>query len=136
MKNRERMNDREPNHTQLIGQSYFDDGKYFLFAPDEQVPDAVPRFRARGVAQQMSDGTFDFVRLQRKRYKTELVGKCAHGRVSKLHGGAIRLTLTFSPEEHIHITSALQKEMFEAIDHIKNFQDREFLDKLKNQKQQ
>ena len=34
MKNRERMNDREPNHTQLIGQSYFDDGKYFLFAPD------------------------------------------------------------------------------------------------------
>ena len=123
-------------HTQLEGMAFFhkEDLRTLLFSPDNPIPGITESFRSRGVAQQMSDGTFDFVRLQRKRYKTELVGKCAHGRVSKLHGGAIRLTLTFSPEEHIHITSALQKEMFEAIDHIKNFQDREFLDKLKNQK--
>jgi acylphosphatase len=123
----------EKEHKKISGSSYFDDGKYFLFAPDEQSPDAVPRFRAMGVAQQMSDGTFDFVRFKRKRFKTQLVGRCAHGRVSKLHDGAIRITLTFSPEEKIKLTTAVQKEMFEAIDHIKNFQDREFLEELKKQ---
>ena len=50
------------NHVQLGGVAFYDERKCFLFTPDQQgVRDQVPGFRSQGVAQQLSDGTFDFV---------------------------------------------------------------------------
>lgn len=81
------------------GLAYFDEGNFFMFSPDTRVVGATPRFRAHGVAQQMSDGTFDFVPSRRKRSDSTLIMKLSHGRVSKLKNGAIRLTLTIEAEE-------------------------------------
>ncbi len=81
------------------GMAFFDEGNYFMFAPDTRVIGATPRFRAHGVAQQMSDGTFDFVPERRRRANSRLLMKLAHGRVSRLKSGAVRLTLTVAGEE-------------------------------------
>ena len=49
-------------HVQLGGQAYYDERKYFMFTPAEPAPGMVARLRRMtGVAQQMTDGTFDFV---------------------------------------------------------------------------
>lgn len=81
------------------GLAYFDEGNFFMFAPDTRVLGATPRFRAHGVAQQMSDGTFDFVPTRHKKSHAQLLMKLAHGRVSKLKNGAVRLTLTVEADE-------------------------------------
>lgn len=81
------------------GLAYFDEGNFFMFAPDTRVVGATPRFRVHGVAQQMTDGTFDFVPTRRRKSNARLLMKLAHGRVSKLKNGAIRLTLTIEAEE-------------------------------------
>ena len=48
-------------HTQKSGMAYYDDTNYFLFAPDEPVVGSMPRFHRLGVAQQLNDGSFEFV---------------------------------------------------------------------------
>ena len=48
-------------HTLLSGMASYDGGRNFLFSPDEPVAGLLPRFRCHGIAQQMTDGTFDFV---------------------------------------------------------------------------
>ena len=44
-------------HVQIAGVAYYDESKYFMFAPDFIGKNRVPSLRMRGVAQQMSDGT-------------------------------------------------------------------------------
>lgn len=48
-------------HTQKSGMAYYDDTHYFQFAPDEPVVGSMPRFHRLGVAQQLNDGSFEFV---------------------------------------------------------------------------
>ncbi len=48
------------------GLAFFDEGNFFMFSPDERIVGATPCFRAYGVAQQMSGGTFDFVPTRRR----------------------------------------------------------------------
>ncbi|MEE1089666.1 MAG: hypothetical protein UIC63_11980 [Bacteroidaceae bacterium] len=43
------------------GMAYYDNCKFFMFCPDNAVPQSTEAYRYRGVAQQMSDGTFQFV---------------------------------------------------------------------------
>ena len=101
--------------TSFDGLAYFDEGGRFLFAPEETVPGRTARFRARGVAQQMSDGTFDFVPERQMRAQTRLLKKLAHGRLSEMKNGSVRLTLTVTPEEMRDMKEIIIKESNESI---------------------
>ena len=110
-------------HVQTGGQAYYDERKYFLFAPDDPVPGRVPRMRRMaGVAQQMTDGTFDFVAQPRVRSKSTLIKKLAHGRVSRTKDGAIRLTLEVAAAERLNIAETITRETTEAAAAIVDYQ--------------
>ena len=109
-------------HVQLGGIAFYDESKYFLFSPDEPVPDVVQRMRRmHGVAQQMTDGTFDFVALPRLKSQSTLIKKLAHGRVSLTKDNAIQLTLKVMRNENINIAETIAAEAADAADAIAIF---------------
>ena len=110
-------------HVQLGGMAFYDDSRCFMFSPDEPVPDVVQRMRRmHGVAQQMTDGTFDFVAQPRVKAQSTLIKKLAHGRVSLTKDNAIQLTLKVMPNENVNIGQAIAVESAEAVDAIVDFQ--------------
>ena len=110
-------------HVQLGGQAYYDERKYFMFTPDEPVPGLVPRLRRMaGVAQQMTDGTFDFVAQPRLRAKSTLIRKLAHGRVSRTKNGDVQLWLKISPQEQLNIGDTISSEAYAAAEAIREWQ--------------
>ena len=111
------------HNVQLNGQAYYDESNYFMFSPDDPTPDLVQRMRRmRGVAQQMTDGTFDFAPTPRVRAQSQLIKKLAHGRVSMTKDKAIQLTLKVTSSENINIAQAIAVESAEAADAIVDFQ--------------
>ena len=115
--------DNGSQHVQLGGMAFYDESKCFLFAPNEHGGgEKVLGFRSQGVAQQLSDGTFDFVVKPRVRSQSELIRKLAHGRLSKTKDGAIQLTLKVFCDEGINIGNALVKEAEEAADALVEYQ--------------
>ena len=108
---------------QLGGVAFYDESKCFLFAPNQQgVTNQVPGFRTQGIAQQLTDGTFDFIMKPRIRSQAQLIRKLAHGRLSKTKDGAIQLTLKVFCDEGINIGSTLVKEAEEAADALVDYQ--------------
>ena len=125
--NNQQVNGQQVNngsqHVQLGGMAFYDESKCFLFAPNEHgAGEKVQGFRSQGVAQQLSDGTFDFVVKPRIRSQSELIRKLAHGRVSKTKDGAIQLTLKVFCDEGINIGSTLVKEAEEAAEAVVDYQ--------------
>lgn len=104
------------DHIQLGGQAFYDNGKYFTFCPDDPQPGRVPRFRKAGIAQQMPDGTFDFVAKPHPRAKSTLIKKLAHGRLSATKDGAIQLTLKVFKSEGLNIEETIKREAYEAFE--------------------
>lgn len=120
-------------HAQLGGQAFYDrtsiisaeikeNTTLFMFCPDNPAPDQVIRFRVAGMAQQMSDGTFDFVAKKRIRARSTLIKKLAHGRASVTRDGAIQLTLKVWPEEGLAIADTIHREAAQAADAIRDYQ--------------
>ena len=99
-----------------------DGGRNFLFSPDEPVAGLLPRFRCHGIAQQMTDGTFDFVAKPKVKPQSQLIKKLAHGRVSKTKDEAIQLTLKVYCDEGENIAEAIYKEAAIAKDAIVDYQ--------------
>ena len=121
--NGQQVNNNGSQHVQLGGMAFYDESKCFLFAPNEHGGgEKVQGFRSQGVAQQLTDGTFDFVIKPRVRSQSELIRKLAHGRLSKTKDGAIQLTLKVFCDEGINIGSALMKEAEEAADALVEYQ--------------
>ena len=123
--NNQQVNNQQVNaqHVQLGGMAFYDESKCFLFAPNEHGGgEKVLGFRSQGVAQQLSDGTFDFVIKPRIRSQSVLIRKLAHGRVSKTKDGAIQLTLKVFCDEGINIGSTLVKEAEEAAEAVVDYQ--------------
>lgn len=125
--NNQQVNGQQVNngsqHVQLGGMAFYDESKCFLFAPNEHGGgEKVQGFRSQGVAQQLSDGTFDFVVKPRVRSQSVLIRKLAHGRLSKTKDGAIQLTLKVFCDEGINIGNALVKEAEEAADALVEYQ--------------
>jgi hypothetical protein len=121
--NNQQVNNNGCQHVQLGGMAFYDESKCFLFAPNEHGGgEKVQGFRSQGVAQQLSDGTFDFVVKPRIRSQAELIRKLAHGRLSKTKDGAIQLTLKVFCDEGINIGSTLVKEAEEAADALVEYQ--------------
>ena len=109
-------------HVQLGGMAFYDDSRCFMFSPDEPVPDVVQRMRRmHGVAQQMTDGTFDFVAQPRTKSQSTLIKKLAHGRVSLTKDNAIQLTLKVMRNENINIAETIAAEAADAADAIAVF---------------
>ena len=101
---------------QLGGQAYYDEKKFFMFTPDDPVVGQVQKFRGLGMAQQMADGTFDFVRKPQLKPKSTLIKKLAHGRLSATIDGAIQLTLKVYKTEGLNIKETIIKEAKEAFE--------------------
>ena len=125
--NNQQVNGQQVNngsqHVQLGGMAFYDESKCFLFAPNEHgAGEKVQGFRSQGVAQQLSDGTFDFVVKPRVRSQSVLIRKLAHGRLSKTKDGDIQLTLKVFCDEGINIGSTLVKEAEEAADALVEYQ--------------
>lgn len=121
--NNQQVNNNGCQHVQLGGMAFYDESKCFLFAPNEHGGgEKVQGFRSQGVAQQLSDGTFDFVVKPRIRSQSVLIRKLAHGRVSKTKDGAIQLTLKVFCDEGINIGSTLVKEAEEAAEAVVDYQ--------------
>ena len=121
--NNQQVNNNGCQHVQLGGMAFYDESKCFLFAPNEHGGgEKVQGFRSQGVAQQLTDGTFDFVSKPRIRSQSELIRKLAHGRLSKTKDGAIQLTLKVFCDEGINIGSTLVKEAEEAADALVQYQ--------------
>ena len=110
------MTDLEKLHTQLSGMAYFDIKpiRTFQFKPDDPIPNITECYRRQGVAQQMRDGTFEFVEKPALKAQSVPIKKLAHGRVSKTKDGAIQLTLKVFCHEGINIGNALLAEALEA----------------------
>lgn len=114
-------NFQQCDHVQMGGQAFFDERKYFMFSPEDPIPGQVARFRSRGVAQQMPDGTFDFVRKPCYHSKSKLIKKLAHGRASETKDGAIQLTLKVFAYEDINVSEAMLEESIAGIEAIRDF---------------
>ena len=108
-------------HTLLSGMASYDGGRYFLFSPDEPVAGLLPRFRCHGIAQQMTDGTFDFVAKPKVKPQSQLIKKLAHGRLSLTKDNAIQLTLKVMRNENINIAETIAAEAADAADAIAVF---------------
>ena len=104
------------DHVQLGGQAYYDEKKFFMFTPDDPIVGQVQKFRGLGMAQQMADGTFDFVRKPQLKPKSTLIKKLAHGRLSATIDGAIQLTLKVYKTEGLNTKEAIIKEAKEAFE--------------------
>lgn len=104
------------NHVQLGGQAFYDESRYFIFSPDNPIPGQVSRFRGLGIAQQMPDGTFDFVRKPQLHSKSTLIKKLAHGRLSATKDGALQLTLKVYKAEGLNFKETIIKEAKEAFE--------------------
>lgn len=118
----QQVNNNDCQHVQLGGMAYYDAKQYFLFSPDSVNQGVVEAFRRHGVAQQMPDGTFDFVVQHRLRTQSELIKKLAHGRVSKTKDGAVQLTLKVFCHEGINISQTLAVEAAEGADAVVDYQ--------------
>ncbi len=110
-------------HVQLGGMAHYDERRYFMFAPDYCVPNVVPRARRMcGVAQQLTDGTFDFVAQPRLRTQSTLIKKLTHGRVSLTKDKAIQLTLKVQRNENINIAETIAAEAAEGANALIDYQ--------------
>ena len=121
--NGQQVNNNGCQHVQLGGMAFYDESKCFLFAPNEHGGgEKVQGFRSQGVAQQLSDGTFDFVVKPRVRSQSVLIRKLAHGRVSKTKDGAVQLTLKVFCHEGINIARTLAVEAEEGAEAVLDYQ--------------
>ena len=120
--NNQQVNINDCQHVQLGGMAYYDDKQYFLFSPDSVNQGVVETFRRHGVAQQMQDGTFDFVAVSKPKSQSELIKKLAHGRLSKTKDGAIQLTLKVFCHEGLNIAQTLAVESAEGADALVDYQ--------------
>ena len=118
----QQVNNNGCQHVQLGGIAYYDDKQYFLFSPDSVNQGVVEAFRRHGVAQQMQDGTFDFVAVSKPKSQSELIKKLAHGRVSKTKDGAVQLTLKVFCHEGINISQTLAVEAAEGAEAVVDYQ--------------
>lgn len=111
------------NHVQMGGMAHYDERRYFMFAPDYCVPNVVQRVRRMcGVAQQMTDGTFEFVSQPKPRTQSKLIKKLAHGRISLTKDKAIQLTLKVMANENINIAEAIAAEAAEGANALIDYQ--------------
>lgn len=117
MKNKTINNTKGIKDSNIEGVAFISENiNLFSFAPNDPVPGRVKGFRRQGTAQQMTDGTFDFVAKPSVRSQSTLIKKLAHGRLSATIDGAIQLTLKVYKTEGLNIEETIVKEAKEAFE--------------------
>jgi hypothetical protein len=116
------VNRKTQNINTFIGRATFIGDQHFTFSPDDPRPGSLRSTRQRGVAQRMSDGTFDFEAQPCRRAQSTLIRKLPHGRLSQTKDDAIQLTLKFYRRECINISGSLADEATEACIAIVRYQ--------------
>jgi len=86
----------------------------FSFSPYAPMTGWVKGFRKQGTAQQLTDGTFEFVPRENSRKRCKLIMKLPHGRLSQSTDSSILLTLRVYPDECVDIAAIIAQESFEA----------------------
>ena len=109
-------------HIQMDGQLSVDNNSNVLFSPDNPTPGRTTSFRCHGVAQMLSNVTFNFSKEPRLRAQSELIRKLAHGRVSKTKDGAIQLTIKVFQDEGLNISQTIAHEALIATKAIVDWQ--------------
>lgn len=116
-------NAREIKDVTIEGVAFISENiNLITFAPDQPVPGRVKGFRRQGTAQQMTDGTFDFVAKPQLRPQSKLIKKLAHGRASETKDDAIQLTLKMYKNEGVNISQTILEEAAEAVVAIREYQ--------------
>ena len=102
----------------MSGQAVFNyesnEREYVQFLPDQTGVRLLQGWRHEGVAQMLSDGTFDFIARPRLRARSTLLRKLAHGRLSATRDGAIQLTLKIFKSEGLPLRETFLREALEA----------------------
>ena len=121
--NNKSNNAREIKDVAIEGVAFISENINLIsFAPDVPIPGRVKGFRRQGTAQQMTDGTFDFVAKPYLRPQSKLIKKLAHGRASETKDDAIQLTLKVYKNEGLNISETILEEAAEAVDAIRDYQ--------------
>ena len=127
-KNSKHNNTFVNEHCQMDGNACYDhwdkkgdQGDSFFFTPNANQTGAVGNWRKRGTAQQMSDGTFEFVIKKDYRANATLIKKLAHGRVSETRDGAILLTVKVFLNENVNIPQTIHEEAALACEALRNY---------------
>ena len=95
-------------HRQLSGMAMYEGETFFMFVPDNSVTGRMKPLRSRrGVAQRLSDGTFEFILRPKPKPTAKLIRKLPHGRLSQTKDGDFLLTLRFSQEAMVSIPDAM-----------------------------
>lgn len=103
-----------------VGVATIEEGK-MLFAPDEPKFGSVENYKRRGIATQLSDGSFEFEARSKKKSQSIKIKKLAHGCCSATCDGAILLTLKVYLDEGVNIPGVMGEETIEAIPAIVEF---------------
>ena len=102
-------------HRQLSGMAMYEGETFFMFVPDNSVTGRMKPLRSRrGVAQRLSDGTFEFILRPKPKPTAKLIRKLPHGRLSQTKDGDFLLTLRFSQEAMVSIPDAFAVDTFVA----------------------
>lgn len=93
--------------------------EYVQFLPDDTGAQQLKGWRREGIAQRLSNGTFDFVAQPRLRSAATLLKKVAHGRLSATKDGAVQLTLKIFKAEGVPMAETFMRETAEALNGIR-----------------
>lgn len=89
---------------------------YVQVMPDDPSVGQVKPFHGRGYGQMLSNGTFDFTRIPRKRSKPEL--KLPHGSISYGQDGYDRYCFVFPCEQRSEFAKLLREESATAVKYM------------------
>ena len=95
----------------------------FSFCPNNQMFGCATKYKKRGTGLQMSDGTFTFVEFRKKKARSRLIKKLAHGRLSRTIDNAIQLTLKIYDSENVDFGNAIVEEALSAAVAGRDYQD-------------
>ena len=120
---RKKQNAKNIHDISLEGVAFISENiNLFSFAPEDSVTGRVEQFRRHGTAQQMSDGSFEFVAKPYLKTQSKLIKKLAHGRASETKDCAIQLTLKVYKNEGVNIHEAILSEACQAVKAIRDYQ--------------
>jgi len=108
-----------PHYAQISGVASIGENNSIFFASDDPAPDAVAKFRSHGIAQCMSDGSFDFEPVPRRKSKSVRIKKLAHGSLSATSDGAILLWIKVYKDEGVNIKKTIRTEAASATSVLK-----------------
>ena len=109
------------NNQSVHGTAHYSEvSESFSFHPLLPNQGLVPNFKRNGTAQQLSNGSFEFIPKNWSRSHAELIKKLSHGRLSKTINNEYRLTITIPCWESFP-TSIVSEDCLDAISALRDY---------------